>query len=48
MEAVGIPKRSIKAAARNTAGVQLPQAPIPTIAASALKYFSLSAMVAVT
>ena len=48
MDAVGMPNFSMRAAARNTAGVQLPQAPMPTMAASALKCFNLSAMVAVT
>ena len=35
MDAVGMPIFSTTAAARNTAGVQLPQAPMPTITASA-------------
>ena len=48
MEAVGMPIFSTIAEARNTAGVQLPQAPMPTIAASALCARSLSGIVAVT
>ncbi len=48
MDAVGMPSLSTIAAARNTAGVQLPQAPMPTMAASALCARSLSGIVAVT
>ncbi len=48
MEAVGRPIFSTIAAARNTAGVQLPQAPMPTITASALCALSLSGIVADT
>ena len=48
IDAVGMPSFSTSAAARNTAGVQLPQAPMPTITASALCARSLSGNVAVT
>ena len=48
MDAVGIPSRSTIAAARNTAGVQAPHAPMPTITASAWCAFSLSGICALT